>query len=253
MDAASAASWCRAAHTVGPGRVWEAEQRLGLADGADARPGHLLGRSGEVLHRTELAPGHREDVDGPEQRRRQEAVGASRSRTRPSGGTRRGRRTGCRPPRGPAGPTAPPPRRGGCGSAATTSVDDDGGRPDHHERHDGGGDLPSSGEAPSPRRVAPLGPVGRSALGSPGSPLFTAGSVLPVKSAIQPPLRRLFYASFSRGCHIVVFQRLPSLRGLPRGIVWPLSRSRRRHCDLWLCPLDRIPWNDDCGGLASSD
>ena len=115
VDAASEASCCRAATRSRPGRVREAQQCLGSADGADADVGHLLGRSRQVLHRAELATGDRKDVDRPEQGRRQQAVRAAEARLRPSGGTRRARRTGCRRPRGPAGPTARPPRRGGCG------------------------------------------------------------------------------------------------------------------------------------------
>jgi hypothetical protein len=35
-----------------------------------------------------------------------------------------------------------------------------------------------------------------------------------------------------------------------RGELSPSCASVPGHCDLWLCPLDRNPWNDECGGLA---
>ncbi len=62
-------------HAVGPRRVRQAKQLLGLTHGRDAGAGDLLGGPRQVLDRAQLTAGHREDVDGPEERGRQEAVG----------------------------------------------------------------------------------------------------------------------------------------------------------------------------------
>ena len=102
-------------YPVGPGRVRQAQEGLGSTDGADADLRHLLGGSREVLHRAELATGDRKHVDRPAAAARRAARARWRNRTGPYGGTRQVLRTGCRPPTGPAGPTAPPPRRGGGG------------------------------------------------------------------------------------------------------------------------------------------
>ena len=54
---------------IGPGRVGQSEQGLGLSHRADPDLGHLLGRSGQVLDRAELPADHREHVDRPQEGR----------------------------------------------------------------------------------------------------------------------------------------------------------------------------------------
>ena len=93
------------------------------------------------------------------------------------------------------------------------------------------------------------GPSGRSALGSPGSPLFTAGSVLPVRSDL-PGTRLRFGERFWPSSHLMYSKRIPSYGGRVGGELSCRCVLRRRHCDLWLCPCDRIPWNDDLRRLG---
>ena len=114
VDAASEASWCRAATRSGPA-VWG--RRSSAWDWPTAPMpvrATCSGRAGEVLDRAELAAGDREDVDGPQQRGRQQTVRGAEVRLGRAEGPDRARRTGCRRPRGPIAPTAPPPRHGGC-------------------------------------------------------------------------------------------------------------------------------------------
>ena len=133
-------------------------------------------------------------VDGPEQRRREQAVRTVEVRL--------GRAEG---PDGRSGQDAV--RREALAGrlhrrlamadvlGGHHQVDDSGGRPDHDERDDGGGDLPPSGEPPPPRRLALLGPLGEVGARVPGLAALHRGERTAVKSASHchpgPDLREI--------------------------------------------------------------
>ena len=248
MDAAREASCCSTATRSGSRRVGESEERLGSPYRTDAGARDLLRGAGEVLDRAQLATCHREDVDRPEERRREEAVRSAEARLGRTEGP--DRCAGQDRVRG----QALPGRLDRCLAVVDVvgrhhHVDDGGHRPDHDEDDHDGRDPPSSGVVPAPWRVGRLGPGREVGTRSPGSRLFTAGSVLPepcTLAAVGGP----------SGGEETSASRGPS-GGSPReervrGELCGCCVTVPRHCDLWLCPVDRIPWDDDCGGLAPS-
>ena len=154
VHAASADSWRNAVTRSGPAVWGRRSSDRDWPTAADARPGDLLGCSRQVLHRAQLATGHRNHVDRPEQGGGQEVV------RRAEAG--RGRVEG--PDRGAGqdsvGGEALPGRLDGRLALVDVlsgqhHLHDGGDRPDHHERHDDDDDLPPCGAARARRAARP--------------------------------------------------------------------------------------------------
>ncbi len=210
----------------------------------------LLRGLGEVLDRTELATGHGQDLDRPEEGRGQEGMGGAEAR-----GGRAERARGSA--REDAIGRQPLPSRLHRSFALVDMVggdhhDDGGGHdPEHHERQYRHGDLPPPGGAPTSSSVVPLGPAGELVARSPGLAVIHRGertASVPESegSACSPP-----------GLPVATSQLVDFVFSLQEsdvgGELWGSCATVGRHCDLWLCPVERIPWNDGPGGLATSD
>ena len=208
---------------------------------------------GEVLHRAELATGHREDVDRPEEGRGQEAVRGAEARLG------RAERSGrCAGQDSVGGQALPGRLHRGLAVVDVVGgdhhVDDGGHRPDHHERHHGGGDLPPSGETPAPSGVGLLGPGGEVGARSARARRSSPGGAY-CGHAGDRGNRGLVSRTDYIGRHTCRSQcsLLESVPTRERGIVRPLCPVCRGIVTFGSVPSTEFPGMMVDGGLASSD